>query len=63
VVHVCDVFDALCTDRPYRAAWEIESALQYIEDRAGTEFDSEIAPLFVRMMRGVESRVAAGASA
>lgn len=59
VVHVCDVFDALCTDRPYRAAWEIESALQYIEDRAGTEFDSEIAPLFVRMMRGVESRVAA----
>lgn len=59
VVHVCDVFDALCTDRPYRAAWEIGRALQYIEERAGMEFDSEIAPMFVSMMQRFESRLAA----
>ena len=59
VVHVCDVFDALCTDRPYRAAWEIESALKYIEERAGTEFDEQIARAFVSMMQRFESRVAA----
>jgi putative nucleotidyltransferase with HDIG domain len=57
VVHVCDVFDALCTDRPYRAAWEIERALEYIEERSGMEFDSEIAPVFTNMMRRLDSRV------
>ncbi|HEX6534622.1 MAG TPA: HD domain-containing phosphohydrolase [Gemmatimonadaceae bacterium] len=51
LVHVCDVFDALSTDRPYRAAWEIERALEYIEERAGVEFDVEIARAFVEMMR------------
>jgi putative two-component system response regulator len=56
-VHVCDVFDALCTDRPYRAAWEIERALEYIEERSGMEFDSEIAPVFTGMMRRLDSRV------
>ncbi|HEU6453543.1 MAG TPA: HD domain-containing phosphohydrolase [Gemmatimonadaceae bacterium] len=57
VVHVCDVFDALCTDRPYRPAWEIERALEYIEERSGTEFDSEIASVFTNMMRRLDSRV------
>jgi putative nucleotidyltransferase with HDIG domain len=59
VVHVCDVFDALCTDRPYRPAWEIARALEYIEERSGTEFDSEIAPVFTGMMRRLDSRVMA----
>ncbi|HEY9516887.1 MAG TPA: HD domain-containing phosphohydrolase [Gemmatimonadaceae bacterium] len=59
VVHVCDVFDALCTDRPYRAAWEIERALRYIEERAGVEFDGEIASAFVHMMRRLDYRVGA----
>jgi putative nucleotidyltransferase with HDIG domain len=63
VVHVCDVFDALCTDRPYRAAWEIEQALEYIEERSGTEFDGEIAPVFTSMMRRLDSRVVAEAGA
>lgn len=51
VVHVCDVFDALCTDRPYRDAWEIERTLRYIEERSGTEFDGQIAATFVDLMR------------
>ncbi|HET7565042.1 MAG TPA: HD domain-containing phosphohydrolase, partial [Gemmatimonadaceae bacterium] len=57
VVHVCDVFDALRTDRPYRAAWETERALQYIEERSGVEFDAEIAKTFVAMMRRLECLV------
>ena len=39
LVHVCDVYDALRTNRPYREAWESERALAYIKDRAGVEFD------------------------
>jgi len=57
VVHVCDVFDALRTDRPYRAAWESERALQYIEERSGVEFDADIAKAFVDMMRRLECQV------
>ncbi len=57
VVHVCDVFDALCTDRPYRAAWEIGRTLEYIEERSGTEFDPEISSVFTAMMRRLDSRV------
>jgi putative nucleotidyltransferase with HDIG domain len=57
VVHVCDVFDALCTDRPYRPAWEIERALEYIEERSGMEFDRDIASAFTDMMRRLDSRV------
>ncbi len=59
LVHVCDVFDALCTDRPYRAAWEIDRALAYIGERAGSEFDPAIARGFEAMMRRFELQVGA----
>jgi putative nucleotidyltransferase with HDIG domain len=57
VVPVCDVFDALRTDRPYREAWEAERALAYIEERAGLEFDAEVARTFATMMRKLECQV------
>ena len=58
LVHVCDVYDALRTHRPYREAWPQSKTLSYIEDRAGTEFDPELAGAFVRMMRQFEPQVA-----
>lgn len=57
LVHVCDVFDALRTNRPYREAWPTERALSIIEEGAGTEFDADIAHAFVRMMAQWEGRV------
>lgn len=51
LVHLCDVFDALCTARPYRDAWASEMALAYIEERAGTDFDQQMADAFTGMMR------------
>jgi putative nucleotidyltransferase with HDIG domain len=57
LVHVCDVFDALRTDRPYRDAWPFERSLALIEEGAGPEFDREVAHAFVRMMRQWEDRV------
>ena len=57
LVHVCDVYDALRTKRPYRDAWEAERVLTYIEERAGTEFEPEIAAAFVKMMRKLESGI------
>ena len=58
MVHVCDVYDALRTNRPYRAAWPAPKVLQYVEERAGTEFDPETARSFVKMMTEWEPRVA-----
>jgi putative nucleotidyltransferase with HDIG domain len=57
LVHVCDVYDALRTKRPYRDAWESERALEYIETRAGTEFDPDIARAFCSMMRRLDRRL------
>ncbi|HMJ19819.1 MAG TPA: HD domain-containing phosphohydrolase [Gemmatimonadaceae bacterium] len=57
LVHVCDVYDALRTKRPYRDAWEAERVLTYVEERAGTEFEPEAATAFVRMMRKAEGGI------
>jgi putative nucleotidyltransferase with HDIG domain len=58
MVHVCDVYDALRTNRPYRAAWPAPKVLEYVEERAGTEFDPETARTFVKMMKEWEPRLA-----
>jgi putative nucleotidyltransferase with HDIG domain len=50
LVHVCDVYDALRTNRPYRAAWPAQKVLGYLGERAGTEFEPEAARRFVTMM-------------
>ena len=58
LVHVCDVYDALRTRRPYREAWTSEQALNYIESRSGLEFDPTIARAFTTMIRRWDRRVA-----
>src|SRR5687768_14803003 len=57
LIHVCDVYDALRTRRPYREAWESHRVLTYLEERAGTEFEPEAARAFVAMMKKVESGI------
>lgn len=59
LVHVCDVFDALRTHRPYRAAWGTADILAYIDRRMGSEFDPDAAQAFIRMMKESEPRAAA----
>jgi len=58
LVHVCDVYDALRTKRPYRDAWEFEKVLGYLNERAGLEFDTDLVAAFIRMMRQWEPQVA-----
>src|SRR5205085_9671411 len=58
LVHVCDVYDALRTNRPYRAAWSAEKVLGYLEERSGTEFDPDATRAFVKMMGEWEPKLA-----
>ncbi len=58
LVHICDVYDALRTERPYREAWEAERVLKHIEQGAGPDFDQEAATAFCAMMRQWEERPA-----
>jgi putative nucleotidyltransferase with HDIG domain len=51
LVHICDVYDALCTNRPYRDAWSSEKALLLIEEQSGADFDPHFARPFLAMMR------------
>jgi putative nucleotidyltransferase with HDIG domain len=58
LVHVCDVYDALRTKRPYRDAWEHSRVIGYIEEGTGSEFEKELGTAFVEMMATWEQRVA-----
>jgi len=58
LVHVCDVYDALRTKRPYRDAWSSTEALTYIQGRAGSEFDPVMVTAFSEMMRAWDDRIA-----
>jgi putative nucleotidyltransferase with HDIG domain len=57
LVHVCDVYDALRTRRPYREAWAFEKTLGYLDERKGVEFDAELCGSFTKMMRHWERHV------
>lgn len=58
LVHVCDVYDALRTRRPYRDAWPADKVLAYLEERSGMEFDGDIAHAFTKMMHTWEPQLA-----
>ncbi len=50
LVRVCDVFDALRTQRPYRDAWPLDKAIVLLREQAGTGFDPDCVERFVQMM-------------
>ncbi|WP_407543157.1 HD domain-containing phosphohydrolase (plasmid) [Deinococcus radiomollis] len=47
---VVDVYDALTNDRPYRAAWTHERALEHIQSGAGSHFDPRVVEAFVQLL-------------
>ncbi|SEC59561.1 response regulator [Pseudomonas anguilliseptica] len=42
IVAVIDVFDALLSDRPYKTAWPLNQAIDYILARSNTQFDPRV---------------------
>jgi HD-GYP domain-containing protein (c-di-GMP phosphodiesterase class II) len=50
VFQVVDAFDAMTTDRPYRAALEPERAADEIERMSGIQFDPEVCAAFASQL-------------
>jgi hypothetical protein len=44
---ICDVYDALCSERPYKRAWSREEALEEIARCRGTHFDPRVTDAFL----------------
>jgi hypothetical protein len=51
IAAICDVFDALTTERPYKAAWTVEAALAHIDAARGAHFDPDLAGTFIALVR------------
>jgi putative nucleotidyltransferase with HDIG domain len=47
ILAVADSFDAMTTNRPYRAARRADAALRELERCAGTQFDPELVEAFI----------------
>jgi len=46
IVNICDVFDALTSDRPYRKAYSVKEALQIMEN-SREQYDPELYDIFI----------------
>lgn len=55
VFAVIDVYDALTSNRPYRAAWPLERTLDYLLEQAGKQFDPQVVEAFLRMLAQTDS--------
>ena len=53
IVAVADVYDALTSVRPYKAAWPVERAFAELTAQAGRHFDPKLVSAFI----GVKPRV------
>ena len=49
IFSVCDTFDAMTSDRPYRRALPFDDAVEEIERCGGTQFDPTVVDSFVQM--------------
>jgi putative two-component system response regulator len=50
IVAVADVFDALTSVRPYKAAWDFDRAIGFLREGAGTHFDAGCVDAFLKRM-------------
>lgn len=47
IVAIADVFDALTSERPYKKAWPVEDAFDFIRDQANRHFDPDLVQPFL----------------
>jgi putative two-component system response regulator len=50
IVAICDVFDALTSSRPYKKAWPVDAAVDYLREQSGQHFDPHLVEVFVSIL-------------
>jgi putative two-component system response regulator len=50
IAAVCDVFDALTSNRPYKPAWTVEEATAFLTTNAGAFHDPRLVTLFLDIL-------------
>ena len=56
IVAIADVFDALTSVRPYKEAWSIDKALDYVRNESGKHFDPDLVTAMLEM-RGLLEKI------
>ena len=51
IIAVVDTFDAMTTDRPYRKALPVDTALNEIKKNSGTQFDPKVVEAFLKAVK------------
>lgn len=49
ITAVADVFEALIARRAYKEPWPVEKAVEYLQDRSGSQFDPEVVKAFIEI--------------
>lgn len=55
IVSLADVYDALCSKRVYKEAWDDEAVLKEISDQSGKQFDPEVVKAFFEVQPIIRS--------
>ena len=55
IVAVADVFDALTSERPYKKAWEVSAAVEFLQQGCGSHFDPACVQALIRAWDDVEA--------
>jgi HD-GYP domain-containing protein (c-di-GMP phosphodiesterase class II) len=55
---VADVFDALCSKRPYKEPMSFDAAMAILDKDTGSHFDPGVMAVFKPMARGIYDRLA-----
>jgi len=51
IVTVADVFDALCSERPYKGAWSVRDAMAEIRRQRGKQLDPQLVDAFLELFQ------------
>ncbi len=62
IIAIADAYDVMVSDRPYRKGMSHEDAMVEIHRCSGSQFDPEVAKVFVEIMQEGEWKVAAATS-
>ncbi len=56
IIAAADIYNALCTDRPYRKAFSHEKAIQMIKGMKGADLDPLVADALLRVLDSLENK-------